>query len=132
VGDAFSRTHEANGTAVRSAPPLREDVVRAQRTRKRKEGTPSLPLSEYSAPGACGKARVVRHHRPSMPELAEMGGHEMRVVLSTYGSRGDVESMPGVAVKLRTLGAEVQVCAPLDSAELGNLGVPLLPIGVWR
>jgi vancomycin aglycone glucosyltransferase len=33
----------------------------------------------------------------------------MRVLLSTYGSRGDVEPMMGLAVKLRTLGAEVRV-----------------------
>ena len=29
----------------------------------------------------------------------------MRVLLSTYGSRGDVEPMVGVAVRLRALGA---------------------------
>ena len=57
----------------------------------------------------------------------------MRVVLSTCGSRGDVEPMAGLAVKLPTLGAEVPVCAPPDCAELlGNAGVPLVPIGVWR
>ena len=57
----------------------------------------------------------------------------MRVLLSTYGSRGDVESMAGLAVQLRTLGAEVRVCAPPDCAELlGNVGVPLVPIGVWQ
>jgi vancomycin aglycone glucosyltransferase len=57
----------------------------------------------------------------------------MRVVLSTYGSRGDVKPMAGLAVKLPTLGAEARVCAPPDCAELlGNVGVPLVPIGVWR
>jgi hypothetical protein len=30
----------------------------------------------------------------------------MRVLLSTYGSRGDVEPMAGLAVRLRTLGAD--------------------------
>jgi UDP:flavonoid glycosyltransferase YjiC (YdhE family) len=39
----------------------------------------------------------------------------MRVVLS-YGSRGDVEPMAGLAVQLRTLGAEMRVCAPPDCA----------------
>ena len=38
----------------------------------------------------------------------------MRVVLSTYGSRGDVEPLVGLAVQLRALGAEVRVCAPPD------------------
>ncbi|MFD0886343.1 glycosyltransferase, partial [Streptosporangium algeriense] len=42
----------------------------------------------------------------------------MRVVLVTYGSRGDVEPMAGLAVRLRALGAEVRVCAPPDFAEL--------------
>ena len=38
----------------------------------------------------------------------------MRVVLATYGSRGDVEPMVALAVQLRALGAEVRVCAPPD------------------
>jgi UDP:flavonoid glycosyltransferase YjiC (YdhE family) len=69
-----------------------------------------------------------------MPKPAEMGVmKKMRVVLSTCGSRGDVEPMAGLAVKVRTLGAEVCVCAPPDCAELlGNVGVPLVPIGVLR
>jgi hypothetical protein len=33
----------------------------------------------------------------------------MRVLLSTYGSRGDVETLVGLAVRLRALGAEVRV-----------------------
>jgi UDP:flavonoid glycosyltransferase YjiC (YdhE family) len=35
----------------------------------------------------------------------------MRVMLSTYGSRGAVKRMPGLAAQLRILGAEVRVCA---------------------
>jgi vancomycin aglycone glucosyltransferase len=51
----------------------------------------------------------------------------MRVAMLTYESRGDVEPMAGLAVQLRTLGAEVRVCAPPDCAELlGNVGVPLV------
>ena len=38
----------------------------------------------------------------------------MRVLLSTYGGRGDVEPLVGLAVRLRALGAEVRVCAPPD------------------
>lgn len=40
----------------------------------------------------------------------------MRVLLSTYGSRGDVEPMLGLAVQLRALGAQVRVCAPPNFA----------------
>jgi len=36
----------------------------------------------------------------------------MRVLLSTYDSRGGVEPLVGLAVRLRALGAEVRVCAP--------------------
>src|SRR5215217_4364527 len=58
------------------------------------------------------------------------GSSEMRVLLSTYGSRGDVEPMVGLAVRLRALGAEVRVCAPPDFAELlARGGVPLVPVG---
>ena len=54
----------------------------------------------------------------------------MRVLLSTCGSRGDVEPMVGLPVRLRALGAEVPVCAPPDFAELlADVGVPLVPIG---
>src|ERR1700694_4707103 len=56
----------------------------------------------------------------------------MRVLLTTYGSRGDVQPLVGLAVQERALGAEVQVCAPPDQefAELlAGVGVPLVPIG---
>ncbi|HZN77900.1 MAG TPA: glycosyltransferase [Micromonosporaceae bacterium] len=54
----------------------------------------------------------------------------MRVVLSTYGGRGDVEPLVGLAVRLRTLGTEVRVCAPPDCADrLAEVGVPLVPVG---
>jgi len=55
----------------------------------------------------------------------------VRVLLSTYGSRGDVEPRVGLAVRLRALGAEVRVRAPQDWAErLPEVGVPLVPVGV--
>ena len=41
----------------------------------------------------------------------------MRVLLSTYGGRGDVGPLVGLAGRLRALGAEVRVCAPPDSAK---------------
>ena len=54
----------------------------------------------------------------------------MRVLLSTYDSRGGVEPLAGLAVRLRTLGAEVRMCAPPDCAErLAEVGVPLVPVG---
>ena len=56
----------------------------------------------------------------------------MRVVLTTWGSRGDVEPLAGLAVALRGLGAEVRVSAPPDEefvALLARVGVPLVPLG---
>jgi vancomycin aglycone glucosyltransferase len=54
----------------------------------------------------------------------------MRVLLSTFGSRGDVQPLLGLAVALRSLGADARVCAPPDE-EFAKLfaaaGVPLLP-----
>lgn len=54
----------------------------------------------------------------------------MRVLLSTYGSRGDVEPMAGLAVALQALGAEAVASAPADPEFLRLLdraGVPLAP-----
>lgn len=56
----------------------------------------------------------------------------MRVLLSTYGSRGDVEPLAGLAVRLREQGAGVRVCAPPDedfARRLADIGVPLVPVG---
>jgi vancomycin aglycone glucosyltransferase len=54
----------------------------------------------------------------------------MRVLLSTYDSRGGVEPLAALAVRLRALGAEALVCAPPDCADrLAELGVPLVPAG---
>jgi UDP:flavonoid glycosyltransferase YjiC (YdhE family) len=54
----------------------------------------------------------------------------MRVLLSASGSRGDVEPLVALAVRLRALGAEVRMCAPPDYAErLAEVGVSLVPVG---
>ncbi|MCD9196247.1 glycosyltransferase [Streptomyces albireticuli] len=56
----------------------------------------------------------------------------MRALLSTYGSRGDVEPLVALAVRLRELGAEVRVCAPPDedfARRLAGARVPLVPVG---
>jgi vancomycin aglycone glucosyltransferase len=56
----------------------------------------------------------------------------MRVLLSTYDSRGGVEPLVALAAQLRGLGAEVRVCAPPDeefAERLAGFGVPLVPVG---
>ena len=55
----------------------------------------------------------------------------MRVLLSTYGSHGDLEPMVGLALWSRALDAEVRRCEPPDFAEpLARVGVPLVATGV--
>ncbi|NUO61944.1 MAG: glycosyltransferase family 1 protein [Gemmatimonadaceae bacterium] len=54
----------------------------------------------------------------------------MRVLLSTIGSRGDVQPLVALALELKSLDAEVRVCAPPDFGEwMARLGVPFVPIG---
>ncbi|MEV4525213.1 glycosyltransferase [Streptosporangium sp. NPDC049304] len=54
----------------------------------------------------------------------------MRVLLSTIGSRGDVQPVVALAVRLRELGKEVRVCAPPDFRDwIGGLGIPFAPLG---
>ncbi|MEV6769020.1 glycosyltransferase [Nocardia sp. NPDC051030] len=54
----------------------------------------------------------------------------MRVVLVSYGSRGDLEPMTGLAVQLQALGVEVRVCAPPDFADmLDSIGLASTPLG---
>ena len=49
-------------------------------------------------------------------ERTKTWGHDVRVLLSTYGGRGD-EPLVGLAVRLRALGAAVRVCVLPDWAE---------------
>jgi vancomycin aglycone glucosyltransferase len=56
----------------------------------------------------------------------------MRVLLSTYGTRGDVEPLVALAVRLQELGVEVRMCAPPDeefAQRLASLGMELVPVG---
>jgi vancomycin aglycone glucosyltransferase len=95
-----------------------------------KESTHSFPLSTYSAPGGLRQDPGRAAESPAKARTCGNGSREVRVLLSTYGSRGDVEPLVGLAVRLRALGAEVRVCAPPDFAErLAEVGVPLVPAG---
>ncbi|MEU6196231.1 glycosyltransferase [Streptomyces sp. NPDC047061] len=56
----------------------------------------------------------------------------MRVLLMGYGSRGDVEPLAGLGAALRSLGAEVRVCAPPDAEFtelLARAGLPHVSFG---
>jgi vancomycin aglycone glucosyltransferase len=54
----------------------------------------------------------------------------MRVLLSTIGSRGDVQPLVALAMQLKVLGQDVRLCVPPDFREwIESLGVPVTPIG---
>ena len=54
----------------------------------------------------------------------------MRVLLTTFGSRGDVHPLLAAAIELRKLGVDARVCAPADEEfvkAFALAGVPLFP-----
>ena len=54
----------------------------------------------------------------------------MRVLLSTIGSRGDVQPLVALALQLRALNQEVRMCVPPDFRDwMDSLGIPVTPIG---
>jgi len=54
----------------------------------------------------------------------------MRVLLSTIGSRGDVQPLVALAVELKSLGQDVRLCVPPDFRDwIEGLGIPVTPIG---
>lgn len=57
-------------------------------------------------------------------------------VLSICGSRGKVESIAGLAVRLGGFGTGARVCAPPEYAQAerceASVVIGMMPIGVWR
>jgi vancomycin aglycone glucosyltransferase len=54
----------------------------------------------------------------------------MRALLSTIGSRGDVQPLVALATELTALGQDVRLCVPPDFREwIEGLGLPVTPIG---
>src|SRR5262249_24587792 len=54
----------------------------------------------------------------------------MRVLLSTIGSRGDVQPLVALALELRALGQEVRLCVPPDFRDwIEGFGLPVTHIG---
>jgi vancomycin aglycone glucosyltransferase len=54
----------------------------------------------------------------------------MRVLLSTIGSRGDVQPLVALAIRLRALGHDARLCVPPDFQEwISGLGFHVTPIG---
>jgi len=54
----------------------------------------------------------------------------VRVLLSTIGSRGDVQPLVALAVELKALGQDVRLCVPPDFRDwIEGLGMPVTSIG---
>jgi hypothetical protein len=60
----------------------------------------------------------------------------MHVLLTTYGSRGEVEPLVGLTVRLQAPGVGVRMCAPPDEVFVempAGVGVPIVPFAKpWR
>jgi hypothetical protein len=121
------------GHVASYAATLRQEVVRPQQTIR--EVRPTAPLSAYGVRGGLPQdvGRVAE-----LPTQARTCGHgrcEVRVLLSAYGSRGGVDPVVELAVRLRAPGAEVRVCAPPDyaAAEGGDAlaATSVVPTGGW-
>jgi vancomycin aglycone glucosyltransferase len=57
-------------------------------------------------------------------------GNMKRILLSTIGSRGDVQPLVALALQLRALGHEVRLCVPPDFREwIEGLGMAVTPVG---
>src|SRR6266542_4819675 len=103
----------------RRVPPYaaRRRFTSSGRPKDKARRSHSLPLSTYSALGGLPQDPGRAAESSAGPRTDEDMGHDVRVLLSTHGGRGDVEPLVGPAVRLRALGAEVRVCAPPDWAE---------------
>ena len=54
----------------------------------------------------------------------------MRALLSTIGSRGDVQPLVALATQLKALGQDVHLCVPPDfTTWIEGMGMPVTPIG---
>jgi vancomycin aglycone glucosyltransferase len=73
---------------------------------------------------------VVPHNRWLDAETRRNGDLRMRVLLSTYDSRGGIEPLAALGVQLQRRGVGAVVCAPPDWAgRLAEVGVPMVPVG---
>ena len=76
--------------------------------------------------GACGRVPTL------FGTSTHLGAHDMRVLLTAWGSRGDLQPLAALAVGLREHGAEVRVCAPPDEEFVdlfARAGATLIPLG---
>ena len=135
--------HRAVRPAQRYSPRLcrTRDASPGRRRNRKSELLSSVRPADWQhpVPGRRDEARreqrwkaEPRGRRPKARTCGNGEDSEMRVLLATWGSRGDVEPLVGLAVALRGLGAEARVCAPPDdefAKLLERVSVPLVPLG---
>jgi len=107
----------APGPTYHRTLPLREEVVRPQRTVVDRRVPTPFHFHYTDDRGLASSPRSCRI-MPAEAGTYANGSSEMRVLSSTRGSRGDVEPMAGVAVRSRALGAPAA----------GGV----MPSGAWR
>ena len=78
----------------------------------------------------CGQTRVPGQTFERNNVLAAEVGEPMRMLLSTIGSRGEVQPLLALALGLRDLDHDVRVCVPPDFRDwIVGMGVPVVPVG---
>jgi vancomycin aglycone glucosyltransferase len=74
----------------------------------------------------------VQNRCSRVDSAARRTGDDVRVLLSTIGSRGEVQPVVALALQLAGLGHEAVVCAPPDfEGWARSLGVEYAPVGPW-
>jgi vancomycin aglycone glucosyltransferase len=85
-------------------------------------------LNVSTWPGALMTYDDIGYQRLAPTKL--LSGGRMRVLLSTIGSRGDVQPLVALALQLKALGQGVRLCVPPDFREwIESLGIHVVPIG---
>ena len=91
----------------------------------------SFPLPIHSAPGGLTQAPRSCRRIPAEASTYGDGRREVSALSSTYGPRGDVEPMAGLAVRLRALGAELDTVAVVAEGRDALVETGMIPTGVW-
>jgi vancomycin aglycone glucosyltransferase len=89
-----------------------------------------LPSPSHTSgdPGVAGSSSFLQEHGQCPRRFIRR--IRMQVLLSTIGSRGDVQPLVALALQLRDLSQQVRLCVPPDFREwIEGLGMEVAPIG---
>ena len=68
---------------------------------------------------------------PAETSTYSNGRSEMPVLLTTYGSRGDIEPLVGLAVRVRARGAQFDTVAAVAEGSDAWVSTGMMPRGAW-